>query len=67
MPSLLAFGKLLFELYLGKSVPWDQIDNKLEPAKGELFAKEILQAVGICTSLGPDKTLTQGGTIRDVE
>ena len=67
MPSLPAFGKLLLELYLGQSVTWDELNTRLERARGEVFAKEILQAVTTCLAIGTDKTFKGGGTIRGDE
>ena len=67
MPSLPAFGKLLLELFLGQSVGWDELNTRLERAREEPLATEILQAVSTCLATGADKTFKGGGTIRDDE
>lgn len=67
MPSLPAFGKLLLELFLGQSVVWDELNKRLDRARDEPLATEILQAVSICLAIGTDKTFKGGGTIRDDE
>jgi hypothetical protein len=67
MPSLPAFGKLLLELFVGQSVNWDELNSKMEIAKEEMLATEILQAVSTCLATGPDKTFKGGGTIREDE
>lgn len=67
MPSLPALGKLLLELFLGRSVSWDDMDREVERAEDEMLGTEMLQAVTACTAMGHDKTFKDGGTIRGVE
>jgi hypothetical protein len=67
MPSLPAFGKLLLELFVGKSVKWDELNSKMETAKDESLGTEMLQAVSTCLATGTDKTFKGGGTIREDE
>jgi hypothetical protein len=67
MPSLPAFGKLLLELFVGQSVNWDELNSKMERAKEEMLATEILQAVSTCLATGTDKTFKGGGTVREDE
>lgn len=65
MPCLPAFGKLLLELFVGKKVTWESLDSDIESARDDACAEEILLAVNTCLAFGDDKTLAEGGTIRD--
>lgn len=67
MPSLPAFGKLLLELFVGRSVNWDELNDRMENARDKSLATEMLQAVSTCLAIGADKTFKSGGTIRSDE
>jgi hypothetical protein len=62
MPSLVALGRLILELNIGRKVIWDEVDAALAECHGHPFAPEMMQAIEACL-----KWTKTNSTIREHE
>lgn len=67
MPSLVAFGRLLLQLFLGRAIIWDLVPEELENCAEYAFAAEVTSAVKACLRPSELRAPEEPGTIRESE